>query len=143
MASARVKITVDEKEYELYFGMVSASIFQQLLAKEYLRIQESGIEAPQQSDFDEYKQLAMVIHAGLCNMADIKDEQRPQFIDSYSLAEEISKDKDAASMVDSAWNESQPVVEMIERLKSAAAAEEKKSQIKSTGKKLKPTHSVS
>lgn len=139
MASAKITFEIEGKSYGLYFGMASTRIFQERSASEYIRLQESGIKEPKQEDFDPYKTFAFVIHSGLCNMADIMDEQRPAFIDSYSLSEQIARDSELCSTINTVWNESQPVVEMLDRLKSSLDTEKKSK----TGKKLKPLPSVS
>lgn len=137
MASAKLNIEVGGKSYGLYFGMASTRIFQERSALEYKRLVDSGIKEPTQADFDPYKTFAFVIHSGLCNMADILDEQRPEFIDSYALSEDISRDAGLCETINRVWSESQPVVEMLEKLNSSLEAE-KKSQVKPTGKKSKP-----
>lgn len=136
MASAKITFEIDGKSYGLYFGMASTRIFQERSASEYLRLQASGIEKPEQKDFDPYKTFAFVIHSGLCNMADIMDEQRPAFIDSYSLSEQISRNSELCETINNVWSESQPVQEMMERLKSSLDTEKKS---RKSGKKLKPS----
>lgn len=128
-------------EYGLYFGIPSTRIFEERCAAEYLRLQGSGIEEPTQDDFDPYLTFAFIIHSGLCNMADIMTEQKPDFIQSYTLSQAIATDKELSERINKSWLESQPVKDMIERLNVING--EKKSQVKATGKKSKPTHLVS
>lgn len=136
MASARLKITVYDKEYNLYFGMSSTRIFQELSAKDYQLLVDSGIEKPTLDDIDHYKSFANLIHSGLCNMADINSEQRPLFIDSYSLAELISKDDELCLLINDVWSNSQPVKDMLDKLASFNVGEKKnKVKNKTTGKK--------
>lgn len=143
MASARISFEIEGKKHTLYFGMSSVRIFQEKSAGEYIRLVNSGIEKPTQDDYDNNLVFAFLVHSGLCNMADINDEQRPLFIDSYSLSEEISRNEELTLKINEVWNESQPVIEMSERLKNKLNEGEKKSPKRTTGKKSKhlPTES--
>jgi hypothetical protein len=146
MASAKISFEIEGKSHTLYFGMASVRIFQERSAAEYLRLIASGIEEPTSADLDPTKTLAMLVHSGRCNQADIEDEQRPAFPDSYELAEQIAADDELCQRLNEVWGESQPVKNMLERLKSNApdGEPEKKSSSKpKTGKKLKPTPAVS
>lgn len=144
MASAKISFEAEGKQYSLYFGMASVRIFQERSAKEYLLLVQSGIEDPTQEDLDQTKVFANVIYSGLCNMADINDEQRPLFAEAYELADSISNNIELCKRINDVWAESQPVKDMIDRLAdSTQPKEEKKSTPRKTGKKLKPTHSVS
>lgn len=139
---AIVRFEVDGQSYGLYFGIPSTRIFEEKCAAEYLRLQASGIEEPGENDFDPYLTFAFVVHSGLCNMADIETMPRPQFIDSYTLSQNISNDEALAKRINDVWAESRPVKDMLERL-ATVNKDQKKSQQKTIGKKLKPTHSVS
>lgn len=137
-----VRFEVDGRAYGLYFGIPSTRIFEEKCAAEYLRLQASGIEEPTQEDFDPYLSFAFVVHSGLSNMADIETQPRPQFIDSYTISQLISKDDDLCQRINETWQESRPVKDMLERLESINNAQ-KKSKKGAIGKKLKPTPLVS
>ena len=137
-----VKFEVDGKAYGLYFGIPSTRIFEEKCAAEYLRLQASGIAEPDKSDFDPYLTFAFLIHSGLCNMADINTDQKPDFIDSYTISQTISKDESLSKKIHDVWHESQPVKDMLERL-AQINKEQKKSPRKAIGTKSKPTPSVS
>lgn len=131
MASARISFEIDGVTHSLYFGMVSVQIFQEKGLAESIRLQQSGIETPTQKDFDPYLLFSFVVHSGLCNMADINGEQRPLFVDSYSLSEIISKDEPLWNNINKVWEESQPVKDMLDRLKISAGNTEKKKESQS------------
>lgn len=139
MPSAKLTFEIEGVSYGLYFGMASVRVFEERAAKEYLLLVASGIEEPKQSDLDPMKTLASLVYSGLCNMADINDEQRPKFIEAYSLSELISIDLELCENINTVWAESQPVKDMLERLKDKTDQEEKKNQKATDGKKLKPT----
>lgn len=144
MASARLSFESEGKTYTLYFGMASVRVFQERAAKEYFLLIQSGIAEPTQEDLDPIKTLANVLYSGLCNWADINDEQRPPFIDAYQLAEALFTNKEICEQVNNVWGESQPVKEMLERLRDKTQPEEEKKNTKpKTGKKLKPMPQVS
>lgn len=127
MTSAKLSFEINGILYTLYFGIESTRIFQERAAKEVLLLIASGIEKPTESDLNQLKLLANLIYSGLCNMADINDEQRPSFIDAYSLAEMISVNTELIEKINNVWEQSQPVKEMLDRLKNQATDEEKKS----------------
>lgn len=137
-----VKFELYGQSYRLYFGIPSTRIFEEKCAAEYLRLQASGIAEPKEKDYDPYLTFAFVVHSGLCNMADIMTEPKPDFIESYTLSQSIANNNDLSEKINNAWIESQPVKDMLERL-AEVNGEEKKSTKKAIGKKLKPTHLVS
>lgn len=143
MASAKISFEIEGVSHTLYFGMSSVGIFQKRSATEYMLLVNSGIETPEKGDFDEIKSFANLIYSGLCNQADILDEQRPPFIEAYELTEAISIIPGLAERISEVWNESRPVKDMIDRLKDKTAKEEKKSTNPKIGKKLKPMPPVS
>jgi len=143
MASAKLTFEVEGISHTLYFGMASVRLFEERAAIEYMLLVQSGIERPEMGDFDPIKSLANLLYSGLCNMADINDEQRPKFMDAYSLAESIWHNQELCENINRVWTESQPVKEMRDKLNSSTDHEEKKNPKRKSGKKLKPTQPVS
>ena len=131
MISAKYPFKINKNQYTVYFGMTSVGIFQQKSFQEVMRMTENGIEATGEN-VDKIKTFAYVVYSGLCNWADIQDEQRPKYSDVYMLCEDILRDNvEIQEGIWTTWQESQPVKEMLERLNGVV---KNTSQKKSTKK---------
>lgn len=127
MSSARITIEVNGVKYPLYFGMVAVEM-----------IVKKSVEAAAKGEADDLKSFAQIVHAGMCNSADMNDIDRPSFSDSYIIAEEVASDEDQSKLISDAWINSKPHKDLIERLSGGnkkKAVESPKKASKRTGTK--------
>lgn len=90
MGNGRISFEIEGTKHTLYFGMSAIEIFSrksvlevERLAKEYPKTPINDLKA------DSVKSFTYMIYAGLCNQADIKEQDRPSFEDAYELSENI------------------------------------------------------
>ncbi|SMC45726.1 hypothetical protein [Pedobacter africanus] len=107
MSNPRITFEVEGVKYSLYFGMVATQI-----------ITEKSIKAAASQEKSNVKSFAYILFGGLCNAAELVDEANPDFEQAYLLAEVIAGDDDLTSKIYSAWQESKPHKELMDRLNS-------------------------
>lgn len=125
MNNARVTFEVEGVKHSLYFGMVATEI-----------ISDKSYEMAKKGIKDGLKSLAYIIFGGLCNYAESKDQDHPEFEEAYLIAELICKDVELCDKIQSTWTESKPYEELMNRLSSLKKkADVKPSRKKPTGQK--------
>lgn len=107
MSNPRITFEVGGVKHSLYFGMVATEI-----------ISEKSVKAAASKEKSSIKSFAYIVYGGLCNSADTKDEDRPEFEDAYLLAESIATDNDLCAKIQEAWTDSKPHQQLMERLNS-------------------------
>lgn len=125
MSNARVTFEVEGVKHSLYFGMVATEI-----------ITGKSVKAAASKEKNDLKSFAYIVFGGLCNAADLKDEDRPEFEDAYLLTESIAGDDELSAKIYQSWSESKPYVELMTKLNGIKKkAEVKPNQKKPTGTK--------
>lgn len=124
MSSARITIEVEGVKHSLYFGMLAVEM-----------IAKKSVEAAAKGEADDLKSFAHIIHAGMCNHADMKDFDRPSFEEAYIIAESLASDEEQSKLISDAWINSKPHKELIERLSGIG----KKKAVESPRKSSKKT----
>lgn len=120
MSNARVTFEVEGVKHSLYFGMIATEI-----------ITDKSVEMAKKGVKDNLKSLAYIVFGGLCNTAESREQEYPEFEDAYLLAESICRDLELCEKIQSAWTDSKPYVEMMDRLNGL----KKKAEVKPRPKK--------
>jgi len=124
--TGKVAFEIAGKTYQLWFGMTATGIFESESIKQ-LNLQ--GGEG-----LDRNTSFATVVYAGLCNAADAAVKNRPTFAEALELNDEILLDEELQKSIYSAWEESKPVISMMERLSAYTKANGDKKKEDTKGK---------
>lgn len=129
MSNARITFEVEGNVYSLYFGMVATQIISEKSVK---TVKNSKVEK-----VDNIKAFAYIIYGGLCNDADSRDIERPEFTEAYQIADSIVGNDELTTRIYSTWENSKPYTELLAKLGIDKKKEEIK-PIKKTGTQSKP-----
>ena len=128
MTNGICKINIEGEEISLLFGMKSVFIFGQKYAEHVSKVGQ-GKE-------DGFKLFSYIVYAGMCNYADSKDEEYPEYQTAYLITEHINADDELAKKVMSSYNGSKAAQDLINKISPAKDTDTKK---KKTITKQKPT----
>lgn len=120
MGNAKVIFVLEGVSHSLYFGMVATEL-----------IEANSIKAANANEKSNMKSFAYIVHAGMCNQAELKDLPYPEFEEAYLIAESICKDEELCAKIQSTWTESKPYKELMDRLNEG----KKKAEVKEKPKK--------
>jgi hypothetical protein len=105
MGNGNISFEIEGVTHSLFFGMVATEM-----------ITGFSVNAARAGTVDDLQAFAYIIYGGLCNKADSRLEQRPEFENVYMIADAIYSDKELASRIYSEWENSKPCIEMRKKL---------------------------
>lgn len=118
--SNKIDFELEGVKHSLRFGMTSVRILEQ-----------KSIHHTNLHNGEELSNIDMfinVVYSGLCNHADVVEENRPSWSDAYDISEQLLLDADLQKKIFDVWEDSKPVKEMMQRLKSIGETKKKQSQ---------------
>jgi len=127
--SNKIDFELEGVKHSLRFGMTAVEITQ---AKAFKHTQLHNNE--QLSTWDMF---IVIIHAGLCNHADVAEINRPTWEESNDIAEALASEEKTQALIWEVFESSKPVKEMMDRLKSVTASLSNGSKKKESQKVLK------
>jgi hypothetical protein len=96
MTNPRIDIEIQGVTHSLYFGMSAIQIFSEKSIHELQLLSAQNPKTPlDKLQADPVKSFAYVVYGGLCNTADINEQQRPTFTECYEIAENILYEDEA------------------------------------------------
>lgn len=97
---------IEGTKHSLYFGMAHKEIIENLS----IYAVGNGIT------INDFTGLVFLVHAGRCNYADTKLLGRPEYEDSYAIAEKLVKDVKTVESMYSVWKECEAGKELMAKL---------------------------